>query len=48
VDELLAEFDRLAARISDQNAGFTDEEVSVDVTAAIAETRREWRLSDQA
>ena len=40
-DELLAEFDLLAAQISDQNTGFTDEEVSADVTAAIAETRRD-------
>ena len=32
--EILARFDRLMARMTAQNAAFTDEEVAVDVAAA--------------
>jgi prevent-host-death family protein len=42
-DELLAEFDRLSARIAEQTASFTEEEVETDVAAAIAESRRDQR-----
>jgi prevent-host-death family protein len=40
-DELLAEFDRLAAKVAEQNAAFSDEEVEADVAAAIAESRHD-------
>jgi prevent-host-death family protein len=42
-DELLAEFDHLAARVAEQNDSFSEAEVEADVRAAIAETRRDPR-----
>jgi hypothetical protein len=39
-DALLAEFDRLATKITTQNAAFTDAEVEADVATAVAESRR--------
>jgi hypothetical protein len=38
-DALLAEFDRLAAKITEQNAAFTDPEIKADVATAVAESR---------
>ncbi|MCA9938836.1 MAG: type II toxin-antitoxin system Phd/YefM family antitoxin [Anaerolineales bacterium] len=40
-DELLAEFNRLAARVAEQNADYSEAEVEADVVAAIAESRRD-------
>jgi hypothetical protein len=36
----LVEFDHLATEIADQNAAFSDEEVSADIATAIDEIRR--------
>ncbi len=38
--EVLARFDRLLARMAEQNAARSDEEVAADVEAALAEVRR--------
>ncbi|NPA76739.1 MAG: type II toxin-antitoxin system Phd/YefM family antitoxin [Candidatus Diapherotrites archaeon] len=38
--EVLARFDRLVARMAEQNAARSDEEVAADVDAALAEARR--------
>jgi len=38
--EVLARFDRLVARMAEQNAARSDEEVAADVDAALAEVRR--------
>jgi prevent-host-death family protein len=35
--EVLANFDRLSARLAEQNAAISDDEAAADVTAAIAE-----------
>jgi prevent-host-death family protein len=40
-EELLAEFDRLAAMVAEQNADYSEVEVEADVVAAIAESRRD-------
>ncbi len=37
--EVLAEFDRVMARLAEQNAAYSDAEVAADVDAAIAEVR---------
>lgn len=38
--EVLARFDRLLARLAEQNAARSDEEVAADVETALAEARR--------
>lgn len=38
--EALARFDRLVARLAEQNAGRSDEEMTADVEAALTEARR--------
>ena len=38
--EVLANFDRLSARLAQQNAALDDDEVAADVAAALAETGR--------
>lgn len=38
-EELLAEFNYLAAKVAEQNADYTETEVEADVAAAIAESR---------
>ena len=38
--EVMARFDRLVARMAEQNAARSDEEVAADVDAALAEVRR--------
>jgi prevent-host-death family protein len=38
-DALLAEFDRLAGKITEQNAAFTEAEIEADVATAVAESR---------
>jgi PHD/YefM family antitoxin component YafN of YafNO toxin-antitoxin module len=35
--EVLANYDRLSARLAQQNAAMSDEEVAADVTSALAE-----------
>jgi PHD/YefM family antitoxin component YafN of YafNO toxin-antitoxin module len=40
-DELLAEFERLIAQVTEQNAIYPDAEVEADVAMAVAETRRD-------
>ena len=38
-EEVFRQFDRLAARVADHNAAFSDEEVEADVAQAVAEAR---------
>lgn len=42
-DALLAEFDRLAAQMGEQNAAFAETEVEADVNTAISESRHDPR-----
>jgi prevent-host-death family protein len=37
--EVLGEFDRVMARLAEQNAAYGDEEIAADVEAAIADVR---------
>jgi hypothetical protein len=42
-EEVLAEYDRLAAQVAEQNANYTDAEVEADIEEAVRQTRRARR-----